>query len=72
MLDVFEKMENFICKDEDLLYLYQNDSIFHDAIETAIENKLSIKNTLIFALLAGYESKRNVETSYKNYMQNMQ
>jgi len=72
MIDIFEKIENLICKDEDLLYLYQNDSVFHNTIETAMNNKMSIKNTLIFTLLEGYKAKRDVENDYSNYIQNMQ
>jgi len=51
------ELMSIILNDEKLNNMYNTDAIFHTAIETAIINNLSVKESLIFAIKCLYESK---------------
>ena len=52
-----KEIENFIVENKGLLDLYHTDNSFRKCIRYAMENNMSIQDTLVLALLKGYESK---------------
>lgn len=52
-----EHINDKIVNDPELKQLYQNDALFHVAINNSILNKLSWEDTLISALKVGYKEK---------------
>ena len=52
-----KEIENFIVENKGLLDLYHTDNLFHKCICYARESNMSIQDTLVLALLKGYESK---------------
>ena len=61
-----------ICKNPELVKLYQNNCTFNKAIHLAISNKMDIESAMIFALIEGYKLKdsyyeANVKANVNSY-----
>jgi len=55
------ELMSIILNDEKLNNIYNTDAIFHAAIETAINNNLSVKESLIFVIKCLHESKKALD-----------
>jgi len=57
-----------IGENNELMRLYDTDTIFRNSIDMSIANNMNIQETLTCALIKGYISKENTYNDYVQYI----
>ena len=68
MVDNREDIFYLIGENNELMRLYDTDTIFRNSIDMSIANNMNIQDTLICALIKGYISKENTYNDYVRYI----